>query len=154
MKYYKPLPSNLTIKNSSIEGLGIFATENIPIGIDLGPTHLINNDFEDGVVRLPLGGFFNHSEDSNCKIIEGYYSDTLKHKCLRLLTIKNIQIGEEITAKYTLYNPSKKNMGIAAMASFTNQNNKLVETKENLLHVKYLVSPEFFHTYFQTIELN
>ena len=107
MKYYKPLPSNLTIKNSPIEGLGIFATENIPIGTDLGPTHLINNDFEDGVIRLPLGGFFNHSEDPNCEIIEGYYSDMLKHKCLRLLTIKNIQIGEEITAKYTLYNPSK-----------------------------------------------
>jgi len=107
MKYYKPLPSNLTIKNSSIEGLGIFATENILIGTDLGPTHLINNDFEDGVIRLPLGGFFNHSEYPNCEIIEGYYSDMLKHKCLRLLTIKNIQIGEEITAKYTLYNPSK-----------------------------------------------
>jgi hypothetical protein len=107
VKYYKPLPSNLTIKNSSIEGLGIFATENIPIGIDLGATHLINNDFEDGVIRLPLGGFFNHSENPNCKIIEGYYSDMLKHKCLRLVTIKNIQIGEEITAKYTLYNPSK-----------------------------------------------
>jgi hypothetical protein len=107
VKYYKPLPPNLTIKNSLIEGLGIFATENIPIGIDLGPTHLINNDFEGGVIRLPLGGFFNHSENPNCKIIEGYYSDMLKHKCLRLLTIKNIQIGEEITAKYTLYNPSK-----------------------------------------------
>lgn len=107
MKYYKPLPSNLTIKNSLIEGLGIFATENIPIGIDLGPTHLINSDFEGGVIRLPLGGFFNHSENPNCKIIEGYYSDKLKHKCLRLLTIKNIQIGEEITAKYTLYDPSK-----------------------------------------------
>ena len=107
MKYYKPLPSNLTIKNSSIEGLGIFATENIPISTDLGPTHLINNAFEDGVIRLPLGGFFNHSEDPNCEIIEGYYSDMLKHKCLRLLTIKNIQIGEEIIAKYTLYNPSK-----------------------------------------------
>jgi hypothetical protein len=42
----------------------------------------------------------------------------------------------------------------AAMASFTKKNNRLIGTKENLLHVKYIVSPEFFHTYFQAIELN
>jgi hypothetical protein len=107
MSYYKPLPSNLTIKNSLIEGLGIFAIENIPINIDLGPTHLINNEFEDGVIRLPLGGFFNHSDDPNCKIINGIYSNQLEYKCLRLITIKDIKAGEEITAKYTLYDPSK-----------------------------------------------
>jgi len=33
---YKPLPNNLTIKPSHIEGLGIFATETIREGTDLG----------------------------------------------------------------------------------------------------------------------
>jgi SET domain-containing protein len=107
MSYYKPLPNNLTIKPSSIEGLGLFATENIATNVDLGPTHLINKDFEDGVIRLPLGGFFNHSDDSNCRIINGIYSDQLEYPCLRLITIKDIKAGDEITAKYTLYDPSK-----------------------------------------------
>ena len=104
MSYYKPLPSNLTIKNSSIEGLGLFATKFIPSETDLGMTHVYDKRFEDNYIRLPLGGFFNHSENPNCKIIE---SSLYKIPHLRLITIKDIKIGEEITAKYTLYNPSK-----------------------------------------------
>ena len=42
----------------------------------------------------------------------------------------------------------------AAMASFTKQNNKLIGTSKNLQHIKDIVSPEFFHAYFQAIELN
>ena len=42
----------------------------------------------------------------------------------------------------------------AANATFTKHHNKLMGTKENLVHVKYIVSPEFFHTYFQALDLN
>lgn len=42
----------------------------------------------------------------------------------------------------------------AANASFIKKENKLFGTKENLVHVKYIVSPEFFHTYFQALDLN
>ena len=35
MSYYKPLPLNLTIKESTIEGLGLFAIQFIPIGTEL-----------------------------------------------------------------------------------------------------------------------
>lgn len=104
MSYYKPLPPNLTIKNSLIEGLGLFATEFITSNTDLGMTHIYDERFKDNYIRLPLGGFFNHSEDPNCKIIESSI-DEIQH--LRLVTIKDIKAGEEITAKYTLYNPSK-----------------------------------------------
>ena len=38
--YYKPLPDYLTIKSSSIEGLGIFATKKIKSNTDLGMTHI------------------------------------------------------------------------------------------------------------------
>ena len=107
MSYYKPLPNNLTIKQSDIHGLGLFAKEYIEIDTDLGPTHIINKDFEDGVIRLPLGGFFNHSENPNCKIINAYYNNDLMYESLRLVTIKPINPGEELTAKYTLYNPIK-----------------------------------------------
>ena len=64
---YKPLPDSLTIKSSHIEGLGIFATETIREGTDLGMTHLIHND---DIFRTPLGGFLNHSDEPNCARVE------------------------------------------------------------------------------------
>jgi hypothetical protein len=42
----------------------------------------------------------------------------------------------------------------AAMTTYTKSNNKLIGTRKNLQHIKDIVSPEFFHTYFQAIELN
>ena len=99
---YRPLPKSVTIKKSSIEGLGLFATEFIPINTDLGMTHVYDERFEDSYIRLPLGGFFNHSETPNCKIVNSSI-DNIKH--LRLVTIKEINIVDEITAYYTLYQP-------------------------------------------------
>ncbi len=108
MSYYKPLPLNLTIKESTIEGLGLFATQFIPTGTDLGMTHAYDERFENNYIRLPLGGFFNHSENPNCKIIESSIDEKGNFNLhLRLITIKDIKAGEEITAKYTLYNPLK-----------------------------------------------
>ena len=60
---YKPLPKQLTIKNSSIEGLGIFATEDIKKNTFLGITHIRDEQFENKYIRTPLGGFYNHSND-------------------------------------------------------------------------------------------
>lgn len=98
---YRPLPKNLTIKNSSIDGLGLFATEFIPSGTFLGMTHIYDERFPDNYIRLPLGGFFNHSKNPNCEIKES--SEILKH--LRLYTIVDINPGDEITAYYTIYQP-------------------------------------------------
>jgi hypothetical protein len=47
---YRPLPKSVTIKNSSIEGLGLFATEFIPSGADLGMTHVYDERFENGYI--------------------------------------------------------------------------------------------------------
>jgi len=108
MSYYRPLPFNLTIKESPIEGLGLFATQFIPTGTDLGMTHIYDERFENNYIRLPLGGFFNHSENPNCKIIESLVDEKGNSNLhLSLITIKDIKAGEEITAKYTLYNPLK-----------------------------------------------
>jgi len=99
-KYYRPLPSNLTIKNSGIEGLGLFATDNLSKNVNLGISHVYHVDFDDSYIRTPLGGFVNYSEDPNCKIhqtVSGY----------ELHTIKDIKEGEELTLKYNLYNPTK-----------------------------------------------
>jgi len=96
---YRPLPPYLTIRDSEINGLGLFATKTIKISTNLGLTHVFNPLFENNFIRTPLGGFFNHNQiNPNCKILQdGDY--------LFLVTIKDIQPNEELTAKYTLYNP-------------------------------------------------
>tara|TARA_R110000803_G_scaffold73587_3_gene137421 strand:- start:2351 stop:2656 length:306 start_codon:yes stop_codon:yes gene_type:complete len=96
---YRPLPSCLTIKDSKIQGLGLFATLIIKAKTNLGLTHIYDKSHEDNYIRTPLGGFFNHNHtDPNCRILkDGSY--------LFLVAIRDIQPGEELTAKYTLYNP-------------------------------------------------
>ena len=95
---YKPLPDFLTIKLSKIHGLGLYSVKKIAKNYILGVTHIKDERFEDGYIRTPLGGFFNHSDTPNCEVIAaGDY--------LLLLTIEEIKPDEELTAKYTLYNP-------------------------------------------------
>ena len=98
---YRPLPKNLTIKSSHIEGLGLFATEDICAHTVLGIAHVYDEAFENNYVRTPLGGFFNHSEKPNC---QAYMED----RFIMLKTIKNIKKGEELTAKYWLYDLNGK----------------------------------------------
>ena len=43
---YKPLPKQLTIKNSPIEGLGLYAQEDIKKGTFIGITHDNHNNTE------------------------------------------------------------------------------------------------------------
>jgi SET domain-containing protein len=93
---YRPLPASLTIQNSEIDGLGLFAIENISEGTYLGETHYKLDETTDWV-RTPLGGFVNHSETSNSEM-------GLVRPNVRGLTAKrDISSGEEITVYYTLY---------------------------------------------------
>ncbi len=93
---YRPLPESLTIKPSSIEGLGLFATKIIAKNTDLGMIHFSYGDL---LIRTPLGGFINHSDKPNCKKLDLEDEWHLK-------TTKEIKAGEELTLKYTLYNPN------------------------------------------------
>jgi len=60
---YRPLPDGLTIKNSPIEGLGLFATIDIKKNTFIGITHIRDEQFENKYIRTPLGGFYNHSNE-------------------------------------------------------------------------------------------
>ena len=95
---YTPLPYFLTIKESNIDGLGLFAKENIDRGVDLGVSHVHHHKFLNGYIRTALGGFVNHSEEPNCKLIDNKTE-------MNLHTLKDIKSGEELTLKYKLYNP-------------------------------------------------
>lgn len=94
---YRPLPKLLTIKNSEIEGLGLFATEDIPNGTWLGESHIKLNS---QIIRTPLGAFYNHSDNPNA--IKAHRSNQFK-EWWELYTTKDIKAGEEITVHYTFY---------------------------------------------------
>jgi SET domain-containing protein len=103
---YKPLPESVTIKQSGIEGLGLFANQNIKQSTNLGMTHL---KIGDTIFRTPLGGFINHSNTPNCEKAELRMTDEDKqghqysYKKWNLVTQQDIKKGEEITLRYTFY---------------------------------------------------
>ncbi|MAD30308.1 MAG: hypothetical protein CMC00_04695 [Flavobacteriaceae bacterium] len=100
---WRPLHDFLTIKQSTIEGLGLFSTKDIIKGTDLGITHVFDKRFHDNYLRLPLGAFINHHEIPNCKAIFGEEDEKLgKVKHIRIIAIKNIKKGAEITVKYII----------------------------------------------------
>ena len=101
---YKPLPDSLTIKTSKVNGLGLFAKETIPQATNLGMTHI---KIGERIIRTPLGGFINHSETPNCqrhqvRVKPGFDKWSI-------MTLEDIEEGDELTLKYKLYDPKKKN---------------------------------------------
>jgi SET domain-containing protein len=98
---YKPLPDSVTVTTSKINGLGLFAKENIPQATNLGTSHV---KVGDKIIRTPLGGFINHANYPNCVKVELHSDQELNAKRWSLITIKDINKGEEITLKYTFYN--------------------------------------------------
>ncbi len=100
---WKPLQDFLTIKNSKIEGLGLFALKDIPEGTDLGITHIFDSRFQDKYIRLPLGAFINHHEIPNCNAVFAKNDSEIGEiKHIRIITLKDIKEGEEITVKYII----------------------------------------------------
>jgi hypothetical protein len=102
-KEWRPLPDQITIKESKIEGLGIFATEDLPPNTDLGISHVYDQRFPDNYIRLPLGAFINHHEMPNCRAIVSESHETLGEiKHIRIITDKSILSGEELTLNYII----------------------------------------------------
>ena len=102
LKTFEPLSSSLTIKNSPIHGLGLFAIAEITSETELGISHVKDDRFSHGYIRTPLGGFFNHSIMPNCKAV--YDGDFIK-----IITVTNINSGDEITVDYRKHDWIKKN---------------------------------------------
>ena len=90
---YQPLPHELEIKVSKIHGSGLFAKEDIDDNTKIGLGWIVVGA---ELIRTPLGGFINHSDNPNTikeKVDDKYY----------LYSIRDIKKGEEITLKYTFY---------------------------------------------------
>ena len=97
---YKPLPTGLTVKESSLQGLGLFATQDFNEGIVFGIVHIKNKNFPHGYIRTAMGAFYNHSDAPNCETLKGFWHQI---PVVYLQSIMPIYKGDELTAKYTLY---------------------------------------------------
>lgn len=107
---YRPLPDFLEVRDSVIEGTGLFAKDDIPSDTVLGISHiniycseliydesfmtLVNETYPGGLIRTPLAGFCNHSVDSNIKMEN-------RGECGWVFTTtRDIRNGEEILINY------------------------------------------------------
>ena len=103
---YRPLPESLTIKQSEINGLGLFARKGIAQGANLGMSHVLIGS---GIIRTPMGGFINHSDDANTVKVELRINNEddpllkVATKKWNLVAIRDIKEGEELTVRYTFY---------------------------------------------------
>ena len=102
---YKPLPKELRLGFSDIHDIGLFAKENIPKTTNFGMSHI---QISDTIIRTPLGGFINHSDEPNCEKVKLFFTNEDKQPAYNfskrnLVTIKDIKEGEELTLKYTFY---------------------------------------------------
>ena len=102
LKTYQPLPTGLTIADSRIAGQGLFTNRRLVAGTELGLSHY---RIEGELIRTPLGGFINHSETPNC--IRNQIRIKPYHDKCNLVVIEDIDEGEELTLKYTWYDPKK-----------------------------------------------
>jgi SET domain-containing protein len=94
---YKPLPVGVTIRPSSIEGLGLFATEKFTAGTLIGRIHIPNENEPNGYYRTALGGFGNHSNNPNC------YKLLMEDDSYWIGANQDIEPDDELTWYYTLY---------------------------------------------------
>ena len=126
-KNYKPLSYDLFIEESLIDGQGLFASNDIPKGTDLGISHIkIEKDKMSAteLIRTPLGGFINHQpivkelvridkDNSADELVEVSGPNCIKVQArpdgakieYNIHTRKDIKAGEELTVEYTFYKP-------------------------------------------------
>lgn len=90
---YRPLPDCVTIRKSNINGLGLHCVKHIVAGTEIGMSHFY---WGEKLMRTPLGGFYNHSDDPNIEKIQ-------KDSRFFIVATRDIWPGEEITCRYTFY---------------------------------------------------
>ena len=111
---YSPIPKGLTLGESEIHDIGLFASENIPKETNLGMSHV---ELGKIMIRTPLGGFINHSNTPNCVKVKSLLTrqqwnerndlpnDKYDHNFTKwdLMTLSDIDSGDELTVRYTFY---------------------------------------------------
>lgn len=111
---YRPLPDSLDVKDSSIEGKGLFALKDLAsddpeyyseywsdLSKYLSHVETISTS-ERTLYRTAIGGFINHSNDSNCTLFLRRVVTTQEIKIREYYIRPNrlIRAGEELTLDY------------------------------------------------------
>tara|TARA_R100000734_G_scaffold4328_1_gene3788 strand:+ start:21 stop:608 length:588 start_codon:yes stop_codon:yes gene_type:complete len=125
----------IEIKKSKIHGLGVFAKKEIKKGQILHEGHFFQNSQR---IRTPFIGFYNYSENPNCKIKVNKKFSRKRNKSYvynEVFALVDLSKNEELTLKYTWYNPLKKNSPTNKhwnpLPDFlTINNHKLISTKK------------------------
>ena len=118
LETYHPLPSGLTVADSRISGQGLFTTRKLVAETNLGTSHV---ELGKLILRTPLGGFINHSNNPNCVRVKSLLTrQEWNHRTnlpddkydlnfikWNLMVIEDIEEGEELTLKYKLYVPKQ-----------------------------------------------
>jgi len=102
LKNYTPLPSGIIVADSGIDGQGLFTTKRLVAGTELGASHY---RIDGKLIRTPLGGFVNHSDEPNCLKNQIRIKPGLDK--WNLAVMEDIEEGSELTLKYTWYEPRK-----------------------------------------------
>jgi len=97
---FNPLPKELTLGESEIHDIGLFAKEDIKRGHAFGICHL---QIGKELYRTPLGGFINHSDKPNCTKSMFRINNGTNYKTWRLFATEDIESGDELTLTYTFY---------------------------------------------------
>ena len=96
-------------KHASMTSPNKTTTHFIEDNMKLGLSHIVVNG---ELIRTPLGGFVNHSDNPNCVKIRGVLGlkDVEQYNKYFLYTIRDIKAWEELTCKYTFYNIKNANI--------------------------------------------
>jgi len=89
---YRPLKEFLTVKESKLNGLGLFATQKLEHPVNLGLSHFM---YKNELKRETYIDFVNHSKTPNLEIT--WNDKTNEASCK---TIKDVEKGEELTVDY------------------------------------------------------
>lgn len=82
-----PTPASVTVADSPIEGMGLFATESFSRGDVIAPSRI-------GGKRTPAGRYCNHSANPNTKMVMERNGD------VALIAVKDVARGDELTNDY------------------------------------------------------
>lgn len=109
---WSPLPQFLEIRDSEINGRGLFATSDIEAGSVLGISHIeflssnyetkagiVDSPYESFIVRTPTGAFVNHADIPNCER-QKFCLETVVVNVL--VALRDVAAGSELTLKYVM----------------------------------------------------
>ena len=115
---YTPIPYPFELRKSDIHGYGLFSQCHIYGGASL-PGAITHIKIDKELIRTPIGGLINHSNNPNCSLEIGLITSEVGSDLViaryNLVIIRDIGTGDEFTLDY---NEGFKLLGMNEKLSF------------------------------------